>query len=120
MRALVTGGNRYIGLHLLHELVERGHEVTVVNSHEAEMPGGGPADPLRPARARCPPRRPRPHRDEFDIVYDNTAYDVADLEPMVELFAGRVAALRVHELVGGLPTQLRAADAGVVPHPRRR
>ena len=38
MRALVTGGNRYIGLHLLQELVARGHEVTVVNSHEADIP----------------------------------------------------------------------------------
>jgi nucleoside-diphosphate-sugar epimerase len=31
-----------------------------------------------------------PHRDEFDIVFDNTAYTVADLEPMIELFSGRV------------------------------
>ena len=38
MRALVTGGNRYIGLHLLQELVARGHDVTVVNSHEADIP----------------------------------------------------------------------------------
>jgi nucleoside-diphosphate-sugar epimerase len=31
-----------------------------------------------------------PHRDEFDIVYDNTAYQVDDLVPLVELFRGRV------------------------------
>jgi nucleoside-diphosphate-sugar epimerase len=90
MRALVTGGNRYIGLQLLHELVERGHDVTVVNSHEADIPS-------EVRRIHCDRRVPGalletlgPHRDEFDIVYDNTAYDVADLEPMVELFAGRV------------------------------
>ena len=90
MRALVTGGNRYIGLHLVHELVARGHDVTVVNSHEAELP----ADVRR---IHCDRRIPgaltealTAHRGEFDIVYDNTAYDVADLEPMVELFAGRV------------------------------
>src|SRR3546814_15970126 len=34
-----------------------------------------------------------PHRDEFDIVFDNTAYSVPDLEPMVELFHGRVQQL---------------------------
>ena len=90
MRALVTGGNRYIGLHLLRELVARGHDVTVVNSHEADIPP-------EVRRIHCDRRIPgalvdalRPVRDEFDIVYDNTAYDVADLEPMVELFAGRV------------------------------
>ena len=40
MRALVTGGNRYIGQDLVFELARRGHEVTVVNSHEAPMPEG--------------------------------------------------------------------------------
>ena len=90
MRALVTGGNRYIGLHLVQELVTRGHDVTVVNSHEADLPP-------EVRRIHCDRRVPGAltealgaHRDEFDIVYDNTAYDVADLEPMVELFEGRV------------------------------
>src|SRR5215204_4059272 len=90
MRALVTGGNRYIGLNLLRELVARGHDVTVVNSHEAEIP----ADVRR---IHCDRRVPgalrealTPVRDDFDIIYDNTAYDVGDLEPMVELFAHRV------------------------------
>src|SRR5690606_15134725 len=31
-----------------------------------------------------------PHRDEFDAVFDNTAYDLGDIEPMDELFAGRI------------------------------
>ncbi len=90
MRALVTGGNRYIGLHLVHELARRGHDVTVANSHEVDLPDG-----VR--RIHCDRRFPGAltaalggHRDDFDIVYDNTAYDVADLEPMVELFHGRV------------------------------
>jgi nucleoside-diphosphate-sugar epimerase len=90
MRALVTGGNRYIGLSLLRELVARGHDITVVNSHEADIPP-------EVRRIHCDRRIPgalvealTPVRDEFDIVYDNTAYDVADLEPMIELFGGRV------------------------------
>ena len=77
MRALVTGGNRYIGLNLLQELVARGHDVTVVNSHEADIPP-------EVRRIHCDRRVPgallealTPLRDEFDIVYDNTAYDVA-------------------------------------------
>ena len=90
MRVLVTGGNRYIGLHLLRELVRRGHDVTVVNSHEADIP-------TEVRRIHCDRRIPGvlvealgPVRDEFDVVFDNTAYDVGDLEPMVELFAGRI------------------------------
>ena len=90
MRALVMGGNRYIGLHLVFELARRGHDVTVMNSHEAPMPDGA-------VRLHGDRQQPGviddvlgPHRDDFDIVFDNTAYHVKDLEPMVELFRGRV------------------------------
>lgn len=90
MRVLVTGGNRYIGLHLVFELARRGHEVTVANSHPAELPDGA-------RRIHADRRVPGaladalgPHRDEFDAVFDNTAYDLGDIEPMVELFAGRI------------------------------
>jgi nucleoside-diphosphate-sugar epimerase len=39
-RVLVLGGNRYIGMRLLFELAARGHDVTVLNSHVADMPDG--------------------------------------------------------------------------------
>jgi nucleoside-diphosphate-sugar epimerase len=90
MRALVTGGNRYIGRHLVFELARRGHAVTVVNSHESPLPDG--ARRLHADR-RVPGELQRvltEHRDDFDVVFDNTAYAVSDLEPMIELFSGRV------------------------------
>jgi len=90
MRALVTGGNRYIGLDLVFELARRGHEVTVVNSHEAPLPAGA-------RRIHCDRTEPgalaaalAPHRDAFDAVFDHTAYRPADMAPLLELFAGRV------------------------------
>ena len=90
MRALVLGGNRYIGLNLVHELARQGHDVTVMNSHEAALPEGA-------RRLHGDRQQPGvltdvlgPHRDEFDIVYDNTAYFPKDLEPLVELFRGHV------------------------------
>jgi nucleoside-diphosphate-sugar epimerase len=90
MRALVMGGNRYIGLHLVRELARRGHDVTVMNSHEVALPEGV----RRLHGDRQVPGAITgvlgPHRDDFDIVYDNTAYAVKDVEPMVELFAGRI------------------------------
>ncbi len=91
MRALVTGGNRYIGLHLIHELARQGHDVTVVNSHVADMPAGCRRIHADRTRAGALLEALTPHRDEFDIVFDNTAYTIADLAPMVELFDGRVA-----------------------------
>ncbi|CAB4701747.1 MAG: NAD-dependent epimerase/dehydratase family protein [Actinobacteria bacterium] len=90
MRALVMGGNRYIGLCLVEELVRQGHEVTVMNSHAVPYPAG-----VR--RLHGDRQQPGaihdvlgPHRDEFDAVFDNTSYFPKDLEPMVELFTGRV------------------------------
>ena len=90
MRVLVLGGNRYIGLHLVFELARRGHEVTIMNSHEASMPDGA-------VRLHGDRQQPgvlhdvlSPHRDDFDVVFDNTAYQINDLEPLVELFRGRV------------------------------
>ena len=52
MRALVLGGNRYIGLHLVRELARRGFDVTVMNSHEVPLPARLPRrhGPRRPAR----------------------------------------------------------------------
>ena len=91
MRALVTGGNRYIGRHLVFELARQGHDVTVVNSHESPLPDG--AHRIHADR-RVPGALTEalgPHRDDFDIVFDNTSYAVGDLEPMIELFEGRVA-----------------------------
>jgi nucleoside-diphosphate-sugar epimerase len=74
MRALVTGGNRYIGLDLVFELARRGHDVTVVNSHEAPLPPGA-------RRIHCDRTQPgalaaalAPHRDAFDVIFDHTAY----------------------------------------------
>jgi nucleoside-diphosphate-sugar epimerase len=90
LRVLVLGGNRYIGMRLLYELAERGHDVTVLNSHLADMP---------PGTRRLHGDRQQPgvlvdvlhdHRDEFDVVFDNTAYRPSDLEPLVELFRGRI------------------------------
>ena len=91
MRILVTGGNRYIGLDLVFELARRGHDVTLINSHVAPLPDGARrihADRRIPGEFE---KALADHRDAFDVVFDNTAFVLADLEPMLELFAGRVS-----------------------------
>ena len=90
VRVLVTGGNRYIGLHLVFELARQGHEVTLANSHEAPMPEGARRIHVDRTQPGALLEALGPVRDEFDVVFDNTAYRPSDLEPMVELFAGRV------------------------------
>jgi nucleoside-diphosphate-sugar epimerase len=91
VKVLVTGGNRYIGLDLVFELARRGHDVTVVNSHVAPLPEGARrihADRRVPGEFE---KALAPLRDDFDVVFDNTAFVPADLVPMIELFRGRVA-----------------------------
>lgn len=91
MRVLVTGGNRYIGRDLVFELAQRGHDVTVINSHVAPLPDGARrihADRRIPGEFK---RALAPLRDSFDAVFDNTAFVLADIEPMLELFQDRVA-----------------------------
>lgn len=90
MRVLVTGGNRYIGLDLVFELAQRGHDVTVINSHEASLPDGVRrihADRRQPGALQA---ALKDHRDAFDVVFDHTAFVLSDIAPMVELFRGRV------------------------------
>ncbi|MCW1383601.1 NAD-dependent epimerase/dehydratase family protein [Novosphingobium sp. KCTC 2891] len=109
MKLLVMGGNRYIGLQLVHELVEQGHDVTVLNSHEASLPPGV----HRLHGQRHDPgtleRLLLPLRDSFDAVFDNTAYTPDHLEPMIEIFRGRVqhfiftSSIAVYEMAAAQP-----------------
>jgi nucleoside-diphosphate-sugar epimerase len=90
MRALVTGGNRYIGLDLVFELARRGHEVTVVNSHEAPLPEGARRIQCDRTQEGALAAALAPHRDDVDAIFDHTAYRPAEMAPLIELFAGRV------------------------------
>jgi nucleoside-diphosphate-sugar epimerase len=90
MRVLVSGGNRYIGLELVHELAAAGHQVTAINSHEIPLPAGVQrihADRRLPGAFRT---ALAPVSDQFDVFFDNTAFVPADVLPMVELFRGKL------------------------------
>lgn len=90
MRVLVTGGNRYIGLDLVRELAAAGHEVTVVNSHPVELPVGVRrihADRRVPGELAKALAR---YQDDFDAIFDHTAYQIEDMQPLIELFRGRI------------------------------
>jgi nucleoside-diphosphate-sugar epimerase len=90
MRVLVLGGNRYIGLHLVFELARRGHDVTVLNSHEAPLPAAAKRLHGDRQQAGVLTAVLGPRRDQFDAVFDNTSYTPKDIQPLVELFRGRV------------------------------
>lgn len=90
MRVLVLGGNRYIGLHLVLELARRGHDITLLNSHEVPLPAGVRRLHGDRQQAGVLEHALSPHRDAFDAVFDNTSYTPKDVTPLIELFRGRV------------------------------
>ena len=90
MRILVSGGNRYIGLELVRELATAGHDVTVINSHEVNLPRGVQRIHADRRVDGVFTAALTDKRDDFDVFFDNTAFTPADVLPMVELFQGRL------------------------------
>ncbi len=89
MDTLVMGGTRFNGLHLVHELVRCGHRVTTLNrgQTEAKLP--------REVRRLYADRKDHAQLKEvlggedFDVVFDISAYVLEDVQSMVDIFEGR-------------------------------
>ena len=90
MQVLVIGGTRFIGAHVVRQLIEAGHSVTVYHrgQHEAELPSS--VRHVRSAEAVMPIRlfpadllRPEP-----DVVIHMIAMGEADARAAVDFFRG--------------------------------
>lgn len=90
MKILVMGGSRFNGYHLVRELVNSGHEVTVLNR--------GVTPVLLPPQVRRLYADRKDHgrlqeilgKEDFDCVQDISAYTLDDVQSMVEIFEGRI------------------------------
>ena len=89
MKVLVMGGTRFNGLALVRELARHGHDVTIFNRGrtEAAVPGGvrrilgDRTDHAGMAAAFA--------GEEFDCIYDISAYTPDDVRGMTGIFRGR-------------------------------
>lgn len=90
MKTLVIGGSRFVGLHLVQELLRQGHEVTVFNRGQTpvEFPPG--VKRLYGDRKDYDTVRSVLGTGDFDAVFDTSAYVREDVQPLPELFAGRI------------------------------
>lgn len=115
MKTLVMGGNRYIGLQLVEELVEQGHEVTVLNSHDAPLPKSVHRLVGNRHEAGVLQQLLNPLKNSFDAVFDNTAYTPDHLRPMIDIFRGRVrhfvftSSIAVYEMAAAQPIDENSA-----------
>lgn len=88
MHVLVMGGTRFNGLALVHALLAEGHEVTIVN--RGQSPAVIPDAVHRLYADRTEPAQMREvlQGKSFDAIVDLSAYQLADVELMYELFNG--------------------------------
>ena len=89
MNMLVMGGTRFNGLHLVHELVRCGHTVTTLNRGVTEARLPRDVRRLYADRKDMPQLRETLGSEEFDVVFDISAYVLEDVESMVDIFEGR-------------------------------
>jgi len=96
MKTLVLGGSQFVGLHLVRELVARGHHVTVLNrgKTEARLPAG--VDRLVADRTDAESMRAALEGKDWDAVFDVSGFIMvamnSNLTDLVDLLDGRVGA----------------------------
>jgi len=91
MKTLVLGGTRFVGLRLVRYLSELGHDITILNRGrtQAQLPPG--IKRLYADRRNSEEVVNALAGQEFEVIFDVTGYEVRNLEPVVELYAGKIA-----------------------------
>jgi len=90
MNVLVMGGTQFNGLALVHNLVAKGHKVTVCNRGRTESDIPESVGRLIADRTDTAALAAALKGREWDCVHDMTAYHPEDVQVMVELLDGLV------------------------------
>ena len=85
MRVLVMGGTRFIGVSLTKLLVEQGHEVVLFNRGNHPAPVAG-VSTIVGDRTSPDSLKSQLAGETFDAIFDNNGRELADTQPLVELF----------------------------------
>jgi len=89
MKVLVVGGSRFIGYHIVRELVKEGMEVSVFNRGIHQAPFPPQVEQLRGDRNNESDIKDLTQRN-FDVVVDTCALLPHQTEKIIHFFAGRV------------------------------
>lgn len=90
MKALVMGGTQFNGLALVKELVKTGHDVTVLNRGQSKTEIPRRVRRLYCDRTDAEKLRATLGNEDFDCVYDISAYRPEDVQRMADIFRGRI------------------------------
>jgi nucleoside-diphosphate-sugar epimerase len=86
---LILGGTRNLGHVTALSLLERGHEITILNRGQTLDDLPRDIERLRADRNDSASMRSAVGSRSFDVILDNTTYTAADASQAVELFAGK-------------------------------
>jgi nucleoside-diphosphate-sugar epimerase len=89
MRVLVMGGTRFIGVYLTRLLVEQGHEVVLFNRGNKPAPVDG-VTTIQGDRKDIDTLKARLAGESFDAIFDNNGRELADTQPLIEIFGGQL------------------------------
>ncbi len=89
MKVLILGGNRFFGRRLVHILVEKGHEVTILN--RGNLNEGLPSEIkyLKADRKDFQQMQSAIADRQWDLVYDQICYSAEEARAACELFRQR-------------------------------
>ncbi|MEO0648895.1 MAG: NAD-dependent epimerase/dehydratase family protein, partial [Cyanobacteria bacterium J06650_10] len=89
MRVLVIGGTRFIGVYLTKLLVEKGHEVVLLNRGNHPTPVEG-LETIVCDRTNPEALKAALANQSFDAIFDNNGRELAHTKPLADLFKGKL------------------------------
>jgi nucleoside-diphosphate-sugar epimerase len=89
MRILIMGGTRFIGVYLTQLLVAQGHEVVLFNRGNKPAPVAG-VQTIRGDRKDITALKTHLAGETFDAIFDNNGRELADTQPLIEIFGGHL------------------------------
>ncbi|MFM7423527.1 MAG: NAD-dependent epimerase/dehydratase family protein [Elainella sp.] len=89
MRILVMGGTRFIGVYLTRLLTAQEHDVVLFNRGNRPAPLGIEKQ-IQGDRTDPEQLKASLADEEFDAIFDNNGRELADTQPLVELFGDKV------------------------------
>ena len=89
MRVLVMGGTRFIGVYLTRLLVDQGHEVVLFNRGNKPAPVDGVMT-IQGDRKDVDALKAKLSGESFDAIFDNNGRELADTQPLIEIFSGKL------------------------------
>ncbi|BAY25568.1 3-beta hydroxysteroid dehydrogenase/isomerase [Calothrix sp. NIES-2100] len=90
MRILIMGGTRFIGVYLTQLLVEQGHEVVLFNRGNRPAPSLEGVGQIIGDRTDATQLKAKLSQEKFDVIFDNNGRELADTQPLAEIFLHRV------------------------------